>query len=219
MHVYPAILSQHLSEVEAQLELCIQTPAVETVQLDIIDGVFADNLTVFPADLIGLDFGSLQLDFHLMAQDPVDIVRELAEIGSELPIRAVLAQVERMGSQLEYVSLVKRNNWKIGLSLDIFTPLTAVDPEIWQELDCIQLMAIESGTQGQKLKPYIFDKLHTLSELREKEDLVFEVIVDGGVKLDAVTALADHGADAVVVGSGLWQSAEDFALAYERFSE
>ena len=214
MQIYPAILTDDSAEAQQQLDRCQENSEIETVQIDCIDGFFADELTIDIGALLDLDFGSLTADLHLMTQEPIDAVRELAEYGTGLPIRTVIAQIEQMGSQSDYVALVKRNNWKVGLSLNIFTPLDQIEHEIWHELDCIQLMAIEAGTQGQTLRPLVFEKLTQLYEYIEKHDLQLEVIVDGGVKKDTIVELAAHGVEGVAVGSALWR-AEDFDLAYQ----
>ncbi|HKY73932.1 MAG TPA: hypothetical protein VJ246_01315, partial [Patescibacteria group bacterium] len=57
--IYPSILTDSPSLVQKQLNLVLGL--VQGVQIDIIDGEFADNTTVTPVDLQTLTFGSLSV--------------------------------------------------------------------------------------------------------------------------------------------------------------
>ncbi len=203
MKLYPGILTASLNEFEQQLAIAREHEEVERVQIDVIDGYFADNLTLTPLDLVQVDFGELELDFHLMTEEPLDFVNELVAIKKYLPIRAVIAQIERMSYQDEYFQLVKQHDWVAGVSLDLFTPLDSIDLASWPELELVQLMTIEAGFQGQEFQKKALEKIEPL---RDRAKQVLEVILDGGIKQDQLSLALEYGADGVVVGSGLWQA-------------
>lgn len=204
MNFYPAILTESERELQAYLDVCQPMVPVETVQIDLIDGSFAENLTVSPLDLVNIDWGRLQIDIHLMVDEPMDFVHELVAVKEQLPVRAVIAQIEKMSFQADFVEETKKHGWKTGLSLDIFTPLEEIEAGSWRDLDVLQLMGIEAGSQGQELKPYLFEKLQEAHQLIEAQDHEIELIVDGGVKLDNFHHLLEQGADSLAVGSALW---------------
>ncbi len=208
MKFYPALLSDSLETIAHQLEVARSLPQVKLVQVDILDGLFADNLTVSLGDLTTLDFGDLKLDLHLMVEEPVDYVYELLDGSFSVPTRSVIAQVERMSFQDQYVKELKDHQVKVGISLDLFTPLTEIEEQIFPDLDQIQLMAVEAGFQAQKLNELIYQKVTDLKQSLTDRRLQCEIIVDGGVKLDNLKKLKQAGADAVAVGSMLW-TAED----------
>jgi ribulose-phosphate 3-epimerase len=205
-HLYPAILTDSLIQVQSELDSVAGIEGIEVFQVDVIDGFFADNLTITPVDLVELDFGQQQLDFHLMVEEPLDYVYEAIAEKSALPIRAIIAQVERMSHQQPFVQEVKQNQWQVGLSLDLYTPLEAIDEASWEEIHIIQLMGIEAGFQGQEFHQSILFKLAELRQLLKKINRNPEIIVDGGVKFDNIQPLLDAGADSVAIGSSLWQS-------------
>jgi len=222
MNLYPSILTDLLQTAQAQLDLVKDIKGLEVVQIDIVDGQFADNLTIFPLDLIDLDFGNLQIDLHLMTEEPMGFVQEALTLKDQLPIRAIISQIERMSYPAEYIQEVKKNGWQVGLSLDLHTPTSALENYL-AELDIVQLMAIEAGAQGQEFQSKALKKLEILNpkfETNPKAQSLnpknLEIIVDGGVKLKHLNQLKKAGVDSVCVGSGIWQ-ADDPHIAIEIF--
>jgi len=209
MNLYPSLLTPSIDEYQQQLDFVLDSGVVKVIQVDVVDGHFADNLTLTPIDLINVNHGGLKIDFHLMTQEPVDYVRELAAIKNQLPVRAVIAQVERMTSISEYLSEIKIQGWKTGLSLNLYTPVSAIDVDAWLDLDIIQLMTIEAGFQGQKFQSKALEKIAQIEKLAKKD---VEIIIDGGVKKEYLSLLEKHHAGGVVVGSGIWQAADPVAM-------
>lgn len=212
MKIYPAILTDSTAQAQAQLDTAQELDDIETVQIDIIDGRFADNLTITPADFGELEFGELSCDLHLMTEEPLDAVFELIEYSKVVPVRAVIAQLERMSNQKFFLEEVEKHEWEAGLSLDIFTPLESIDDTSWQYLKVIQLMGIEAGFQGQKFNPLVLEKIAQLKLLIQKFGKEIEIIIDGGVTTETIEKIAAHGIESVAVGSALWQSQDKQAL-------
>lgn len=190
---------------------------IHTLQIDMIDGEYVDNITIGPADLVDIDFGEAKIDLHLMTNEPVDYVFEAVEVRDSLPIRAVIGQIERMGSQNVFLEVVKKNNWLCGLSLDFYTPLESINDEIWPHLDILQLMSIEAGFQGQDFREEILAKVRDAVLLRKQLGRQFELVIDGGVKPAHVEKLADLRVDSITVGSGLWAS-DDILEAVKKYA-
>jgi ribulose-phosphate 3-epimerase len=206
MNLYPSLLTDQEAVFKKQLSLVRDLPEIKTVQVDVIDGVFADNLTLMPIDLTIMDFGNKKLDFHLMSIEPLDLVLRLEELKDHLPIRAVIAQVERMSSQPDFIYEVKKQGWQVGLSLNLYSPVEAIDEVALENVDIVQVMAINAGFQGQKFNEHVLEVIKRLTDLKKEKDLKFEIIVDGGVKLSNVDQVLQAGADGVAVGSELWQA-------------
>ena len=211
MTVYPAILTGDTNQAQAQIDLAKKL-GVSGVQLDVIDGFYADNLTITPKDCTALDFGKLSLDFHLMVDEPMDYLHELISVKSQLPVRAVIAQVEKMSHQQDFLEEAKRHGFLAGLSLDLFTPLEQLESESLDGLNVLQVMGVRAGFQGQEFNPQALEVVKRAVVLRERLKLNFAVLVDGGVKLENATSIKQAGADAVVVGSALWQSQDPQAF-------
>src|SRR3989339_1317001 len=216
MTIYPSILTDSLAEAQEQLDkLHAQTQnAIKVVQFDIVDGIFADNITFDPIDILELHTYDFRADIHLMTVDPINDVIEC----SALPfVRAIIGQVEKMPSQQAFIDIVKAQQQLVGLSLDLYTPLSAIEDDIWQQLDLVQIMTIPAGFQGQIFQAIGLEKVREVKEILKNKDLGLEIIVDGGVKLENVALVQDTGADAITVGSYLWK-ANNFSEALQQLS-
>ncbi len=215
MKFYPALLSDSVAEIQKQLSIAQSLEPVEVVQIDVIDGQYADNMTVTPLDLVDLDFQDLKIDFHLMVEEPINYVSEIIQCNKQLPVRAVIAQIEHMSNQAEVLSELKKNKIQAGLGLDLFTPIESLDLSSASDIDLIQLMGVEAGFQGQSLHQSVLKKLADLIQWLKIHNLSAEVVVDGGVKLDNILLFKQAGADAVAVGSLLWTSEKPSQIAQQ----
>jgi len=204
--LYPTILTSDLVLAQQQLDLSASHPDIKTVQIDIIDGQFADELTLMPLDLAELDFHGLECDVHLQVEEPMDYVWELESIKDQLAIRSVIAQVERMSFQTDFVAEVKKQNWRAGLCLDIYTPLSGIDEPMWYELDCVQYMAIEAGAQGTQFKEQVYEKIAQQKIKQNSLNQPIEIMVDGGIQPPQAKRLIQLGVEGLAVGSFLWKS-------------
>jgi ribulose-phosphate 3-epimerase len=197
-----------MAELQQQLDVVAAVPSISTVQIDVIDGFFADNLTLTPLDLVAGQFGQLQFDLHLITDEPLDFVFEAIAVKKMLPIRAVIGQVEHMSSQAAFLEEIRQQQWQPGLSLDLYTPIESIDEDSWPWLKVIQIMGIEAGFQGQAFHTQALTKVEQLKQLRQKYGWEYQIIVDGGVKADILPEIFKAGADAVAAGSVLWESPE-----------
>lgn len=212
MKIYPAILSDSLAVVSQQIEMAQDLDDVSTIHFDIIDGRFAENLTISPADLIEFSFEPLDCDFHLMTEEPLDFVNEIIEFKANLPVRAVIGQLERMSHQDHFLEEVEKHGWLPGLSLDVYTPLEAIDDDSWEFLKVVQLMAVEAGSQGQDFHPAVLEKIKELKKMIALHEAEVEIIIDGGVNSVTIEKITTAGADGVAVGSSLWEAVDRNSL-------
>lgn len=215
MNIYPAILTQSKRIVQEQINAVVPIEDIETVHIDIIDGSLVENLTVTPLDLIEINFNRLTADIHILTDEPLDYVYEITSIQQpKLPIRAIYAQVEHLSGQQALIEEIQKHGWKAGLSLDFHTPFEAIDDEVWEKLDIIQLMSIEMGFQDQPFQTGVFDKLVELHQELKLRNLKPEIILDGGVDTTNIALIKAAGVHSVSVGSTLWQaeSVEDAIL-------
>lgn len=206
MQFYPGILSDSIREVARRLAILKEQAGVTVAHIDIMDGWLVDDITVAPLDLVELDFGDLRCDLHLMVDEPIDFVLEAQAIKEFLPIRTMIGQVEHMSFQKSFIEEVKVHRWQAGLALNLQTPVSAIDDEVWSQLDLVQIMSVEMGKSGQSFQPLVLDKI---KELRLKADSLqrsVEICVDGGIELELLPQLKALGVSSVVADSAVWQS-------------
>ncbi len=173
---------------------------VKRIQIDIVDGEFADNETVRPGVMEYIDT-SLDLDFHLMVSRPATWVEECVRAEAD----RVIGQVEMMESQIGFVEKVQKSGLGAGLALDLETSLLELDPAAMARADVVLLMAVSAGFGGQKFNRKVVEKVTKLCGTRTSESMGFRICVDGGVREENVGDLVLAGADEVSVGERIFE--------------
>ncbi len=204
VEVIPAILTDNITELEAMLKrvddaVDLDEANVHRVQIDVIDGQFAENKTVDPINMGGIDT-NLSLDFHLMVKEPVNWVEKCANAGAD----RIIGQIEMMASQVQFVGKVQETGLYVGLAVDLDTPISKLDAVVLTSVDVILLMAVKAGFGGQKFDERVLDKIKELDEIRVRDKTPFKICVDGGETEETIPETHFAGADEVVIGKRLF---------------
>ncbi len=180
MQIIPAILTNDIEEFENLLARI--SHKYDRVQIDFIDGEYANNLTILPKDI--KNPYNLKLDAHLMV--------------TEKNLQEYLQNLEGFDRIIIQMESISRPEDFDCLALDIHSPIEAIKPYL-PKLKLVNLMDIEPGEGGQKLDLRIFEKLSYLSNLRGLGN--FKIAVDGGIEQKHLDVLDSLGVDEVVVGA------------------
>ncbi len=143
------------------------------------------------------------IDVHLMVS-PVDaLIHEFAKAGADIIVFHPEATLHLSRS----LSLIKSYGLKAGLAFNPATNLSYLEYTI-NDIDLVLLMSVNPGFGGQSFIPSTLDKIHKTRELitASGRDIILEV--DGGVKVDNISQIADAGADSFVVGSAIFGSSD-----------
>lgn len=202
--IIPAILTDGAAELTAKVKIIndasyLDGVTVRKIQIDVIDGVFVNNRTIDPANMVGLET-DLGLDFHLMVKEPVSWVEKCANAGAD----RIIGQIEMMKSQMEFVDKVQETGLYVGLAVDIETPISRLDPTILSNVDVVLLMAVKAGWGGQAFDERVLNKIKELDEIRSRDKTPFKICVDGGVTESVIDDTYRAGADEVVIGKRLF---------------
>jgi ribulose-phosphate 3-epimerase len=212
MKIIPAILPQRFSEIVSSVEAV--SGAVDTVQIDLVDGVFAPSktwlfngkdeqvLAEFEREERGMpQWEMLNYEFDLMIKDPLKHIDRIMMLG---PAKIIFHfESFETGAMLEYFEQlpeIVRTTVSFGIALGIGTPPEDVAPFI-PFISSIQCMGIaQVGFQGNP-----FD-VRALAQIRQTKELYpsITVSVDGGVNHASIPLIAEAGADSVVVGSAVF---------------
>lgn len=194
VEVIPEVLESKVSLIQEKVDLVRELS--REMQVDIVDGLFADNFTVSANDLSDVNFGGLGVDMHLMVDDPYEYIEECVSVGC----KRMTAQIERMGSQKAYVEGVHSQGIEVGLALDLFTQIDALEINVIGEVDQILLMSVKAGFSGQKFDARVVEKVRELRGQYEGR-----IVVDGGVNDENIAGLIEVGVNAVAVNSFMWK--------------
>jgi len=80
--------------------------------------------------------------------------------------------------------------------------------EIAEVADYVLLMSVNPGFGGQKLIPYVLDKVRKLDTMRREKQLALTIEIDGGVHLENLAEVVRAGCDWIVTGSAIFHSAD-----------
>jgi ribulose-phosphate 3-epimerase len=198
VEIIPSILTKDPLEAIEMIKKC--DGIVQRVQVDIIDGIFANNVTIKPRELTNLDV-FLGLDFHLMVNEPIDWVERCLGVGAD----RIIGQIEMMTSQRAFVEKVEEKNLRLGLAIDLNTPISDIDESLYEKLDVVLVMSVKAGFGNQKFEAVALKKIKELNEIRTKRKTPFRICIDGGETEDVIDDSVLVGADEVVIGRRLFK--------------
>jgi len=198
IQIIPAILTNDEKELQERIALC--EGVTNQVQIDIIDGVFADNKTIDPSDLTFIDT-KLFIDYHLMVKEPIDWVQKCYDDGRG---DRLIGQIEMMYSQKLFIEEVKERGLAVGLALDIDTPVEKLDPAVLYAVDVILVMSVKAGFGGQEFNTKVLQKIEELDHIRARDELSFKICDDGGISLENIDEVNVEGVDEVVIGKRIF---------------
>lgn len=193
----PSIMTADFLNLKKELD-AIERAGVKYLHLDVMDGAYVPNIS-FGSKIIndirkGYDF---ILDTHLMINNPENYIEIFADAGCDI----ITLHPESTTHIHRQIQVIKSLGKKAGISLNPSTPLDFLD-YILDDIDLILIMSVNPGFGGQKFIPSILNKIRKTRNLIGDRDIILEV--DGGIKLDNVEKIINEGANAVVVGSGVF---------------
>lgn len=179
------------------------------VSVDIIDGVFVDNLTVLLEDLAGKDWGELQIDYQLMVEEPEDFLGRCHQAKAT----RVLAQIEKLGNRERFLKTARDYDFEVGWALDIYTPIEELTGGEIQQAPAILLMSVPVGFSGQAFKPQVLAKIKALRGRGYQGD----ILLDGGLNKETIPFGLAAGANQFCVTSAIWQE-DDPSVAWKELN-
>lgn len=208
--IIPSILTNNIWELEQLLKQA--EGVVEKVSIDIVDGQYANNKTIDPSTLNEVET-DLKFDYQLMTKEPINWVEKCVRGQAD----RIIGHIEMMDSQVEFVEKVQEVGKKVGLGLDIETPVEEIEQSILTDLDVVLVMSVPSGFGGQKFDKRALDKIKKLAEVRATDDTPYVIHGDGGITLEYIDGVARAGADEVSIGKRIFKG--DLTTSIERYQK
>lgn len=214
MKIIPAILPLRYYDIPEGIEKL--GGAVNTVQIDFVDGNFSSNRTWWfnnknadrLADLLNQDEGlpewqTMNYEFDLMVKDPIEIMDTFIALGpSKIIFHVEGLDTEKVLKYFETMPEIVRSTISFGMAIGVATDPELVRPYI-EYIDTIQCMGIEKvGYQGQAFDARVIDQIKKVKALFPDKTIA----VDGGVSRNTAADLCEAGATVLVVGSAVFQS-------------
>ncbi len=212
MEIIPAIMPENYEDLREKLSQV--SHSVKTVQIDVMDGRFVSSRS-WPYNRQpdpdfekvlheeeGLPFWErLNFEIDLMVDNPSREASKWILAGATRLAIHLESQKENLKVALEEI---KNGGVEVGLAMDMKTPVE----ELWPFLDCVdfvQLMGIKNiGYQGE---PFDGEVVGRIKSVKERSPSTI-VSVDGGVSLETAPAILAAGAERLVIGSAIFDSAD-----------
>ena len=203
IEIIPSILSAdfaHLADEIARVE----RGGATMLHLDVMDGHFVDNLTIGPPVVESIRKATKShLDLHLMIENPGRYAADFVHAGAN----SVLVHYEACTHLDGVLELIKKEGAMAGVVLNPATPVVVLE-DVLEVADYVLLMSVNPGFGGQRLIPYVLDKVRKLAGMRRAKKLRLPIEIDGGVHLDNLVDVVRAGCDWVVTGSAIFHSSD-----------
>jgi len=169
-------------------------PFVDTVQIDMMDGMFVPNSTIGVKHLRGLPEG-LNYEIHWMVREPERWIEKVH--GDYLHI----IHVETIDSLDRLEKIVKKNGGRLGIAINPLTDFKEVLPYL-KKVDYVLVMTVNPGFSGQK---YNADMEERVRQIRKKYKKI-DIEVDGGLNKKTAYTAAAAGANKIAAASSIFKA-------------
>lgn len=202
--ISPSLLSADWMDLGKELDRLHEWGA-DMVHCDVIDGLFAPNITFGMPMISALKKKSkLPLDVHLMIVEPERYIDKFISAGSD----TIAFHPEASKKPHEVLEKIRSKGIKAGIALNPDVPVRVAE-EFLGEIDYILLMGVFPGFGGQKFIPEVMDKIDESKQLIASRDIYVEL--DGGVTTENIVEMKKRGLDAAVAGNAVFAASDPAA--------
>lgn len=184
----------------------------DLLHLDVMDGVFVDNLALGPEWMASVQKqSSLPFDIHLATEMPEKYI----EMFRFLQPETISFHIEAAANPILLINRLKNYGIKPSLALNPATPLADILPYI-AEVDQILLMTVPTGFSGQAFRKDTLAKLRELKTVLSKRHLSSLIEVDGNINTQTISWMKGVMPDVFVLGSSALFQADNSVSDYQK---
>ena len=201
IQISPSILSADFSQLGNEIKR-LEEGGADMIHVDVMDGHFVPNLTIGPPVIKALRKQcSIKFDVHLMISPVHKYIEAYSDAGADI-ITIHPEATENLG---ESILKIKSLNKKVGVSLNPDSKIELIIGHL-EKIDLVLIMSVNPGFGGQKFMPEVLDKIRELKKIQSKNNLNFDIEIDGGINFDNCQLAIEAGANILVSGTTVFKS-------------
>lgn len=211
--IIPAILTNSKQEFKQYLSLAKQM--TDYIQIDIMDGVFVESVSLKPREFFYEDFGEIKVEIHIMANfnNTQDIIESLKsfDICKRIVVHQEICTSLEQLRQL--VNQIKGINKEVSIALNPDTDIRDIG-KVVKKIEGVQFMGVTPGFYGSPLQEKVYAKV---TEFVERYTMYEgDISWDGGVNIDTIPQVIASGVDHIAIGSAIFKTNDPVAM-YKKF--
>ncbi|MDA9562434.1 ribulose-phosphate 3-epimerase [Candidatus Pelagibacter bacterium] len=201
IQISPSILSADFSQLGNEIKR-LEEGGADLIHVDVMDGHFVPNLTIGPPVIKALKKNcSIKFDVHLMISPVHKYIDAYADAGADI----ITIHPEATDDLSSSIKKIKDLGKKVGVSLNPETKVSVIKDHL-DQIDLVLIMSVNPGFGGQKFMPEVLDKIKELKNIQKKEDIDFDIEIDGGINFENSKIAIEAGANILVSGTTIFES-------------
>ena len=201
IQISPSILSADFSQLGNEIKR-LEEGGADFIHVDVMDGHFVPNLTIGPPVIKALKKNcSIKFDVHLMISPVHKYIDAYSDAGADI-ITIHPEATENLSASIKKIKDLKK---KVGVSLNPETGVSVIKDYL-NKIDLVLIMSVSPGFGGQKFMPEVLDKIKELKKIQEKQNMEFDIEIDGGINFENSKKAIEAGANILVSGTTIFKS-------------
>ena len=189
---------------EAKIILALEKARTDYIHIDVMDGEFVEKNTyqkMLELSSYVRRISNMPLDVHLMVKDVETAINVFTPVEANL-ITFHLEACKDEEEVFKFINMIKDNHSRVGIAVK---PETKIE-DIYKFLPYIHIvlvMTVEPGKGGQTLISDMVNKVQTLKDYINENNLDTVIEVDGGINLATCEKVKKAGANMLVAGTAI----------------
>jgi len=189
---------------ESEVFFALEKAKTDYFHIDVMDGKFVEKDTyqkMIEYSSYIRRISNLPMDVHLMVED----VETGIEVFSAVQPNIITFHLEACKTHEEVmnnINLIKEKGARVGISVKPNTPIGQVYEYLPYIHMCL-IMTVEPGKGGQTLITDMVEKISTLKQYIDNNNLELDIEVDGGINLKTAQKVKEAGANILVAGTAI----------------